>query len=222
VGQKVHPIGFRLGVTKDWASKWYAGKKAEYADLLHEDIAIRKAVLGISRDAGIARVEIDRWSNQITVTIHTARPGIVIGRGGQRVEELRRQLEAQTGKRIRLNIHELRYPEIEAQLVARSIADQIERRVSYRRAMSQAVQRALQRGALGIKVRVSGRLGGAEIARSQTERSGRVPLHTLRANIDYGFTEANTAMGRIGVKVWIYKGDVVEARSEIRVAEPEA
>jgi small subunit ribosomal protein S3 len=222
VGQKVHPIGFRLGVTKDWQSKWYAGRSPQYADLLHEDIAIRKAVTGVSRDAGIARVEIDRWSNQVTVTIHTARPGIVIGRGGQRVEELRRLLEAKTGKRIRLNIHELRHPEVEAQLVARSIADQIERRVSYRRAMSQAVQRALQRGALGIKVRCSGRLGGAEIARTQWERSGRVPLHTLRADIDYGFTEAKTAMGRIGVKVWIYKGEVVEQRSEIRVAEPEA
>jgi len=222
VGQKVHPIGFRLGVTKDWQSKWYARRSPQYADLLHEDIAIRKAVTGVSRDAGIARVEIDRWSNQVTVTIHTARPGIVIGRGGQRVEELRRSLEAKTGKRIRLNIHELRHPEVEAQLVARSIADQIERRVSYRRAMSQAVQRALQRGALGIKVRCSGRLGGGEIARTQWERSGRVPLHTLRADIDYGFTEAKTAMGRIGVKVWIYKGEVVEQRSEIRVAEPEA
>jgi len=222
VGQKVHPIGFRLGVTKDWQSKWYARRSPQYADLLHEDIAIRKAVTGVSRDAGIARVEIDRWSNQVTVTIHTARPGIVIGRGGQRVEELRRSLEAKTGKRIRLNIHELRHPEVEAQLVARSIADQIERRVSYRRAMSQAVQRALQRGALGIKVRCSGRLGGSEIARTQWERSGRVPLHTLRADIDYGFTEAKTAMGRIGVKVWIYKGEVVDQRSEIRVAEPEA
>ncbi len=222
MGQKVHPIGFRLGVTKDWQSKWYAGRSPQYADLLHEDIAIRKAVTGVSRDAGIARVEIDRWSNQVTVTIHTARPGIVIGRGGQRVEELRRSLEAKTSKRIRLNIHELRHPEVEAQLVARSIADQIERRVSYRRAMSQAVQRALQRGALGIKVRCSGRLGGAEIARTQWERSGRVPLHTLRADIDYGFTEAKTAMGRIGVKVWIYKGEVVEQRSEIRIAEPEA
>ena len=222
MGQKVHPIGFRLGVTKDWQSKWYARRSPQYADLLHEDIAIRTAVTGVSRDAGIARVEIDRWSNQVTVTIHTARPGIVIGRGGQRVEELRRSLEAKTGKRIRLNIHELRHPEVEAQLVARSIADQIERRVSYRRAMSQAVQRALQRGALGIKVRCSGRLGGSEIARTQWERSGRVPLHTLRADIDYGFTEAKTAMGRIGVKVWIYKGEVVEQRSEIRVAEPEA
>lgn len=222
MGQKVHPIGFRLGVTKDWQSKWYARRSPQYADLLHEDIAIRKAVTGVSRDAGIARVEIDRWSNQVTVTIHTARPGIVIGRGGQRVEELRRSLEAKTGKRIRLNIHELRHPEVEAQLVARSIADQIERRVSYRRAMSQAVQRALQRGALGIKVRCSGRLGGSEIARTQWERSGRVPLHTLRADIDYGFTEAKTAMGRIGVKVWIYKGEVVDQRSEIRVAEPEA
>lgn len=220
MGQKVHPIGFRLGVTKDWQSKWYAGRSPQYANLLHEDIAVRNAVMGISRDAGIARVEIERWTNQVTVTIHTARPGIVIGRGGQRVEELRRSLEARTGKRIRLNIHELRYPEVEAQLVARSIADQIERRVSYRRAMSQSVQRALQRGALGIKVRCSGRLGGAEIARTQGERAGRVPLHTLRADIDYGFTEANTAMGRIGVKVWIYKGDVAP-RTEIRVAEPE-
>jgi small subunit ribosomal protein S3 len=217
VGQKVHPYGFRLGVTKDWVSRWYAERGRDYAAFLKEDAAIRKLIAGLGREAAISRVEIERGPQTVAVTLHTGRPGIVIGRGGQRVEELRRGLEALTGKQVRLNIHEIRVPELDAQLVAQNIAEQLERRVSHRRAMAQAIQRAMQRGALGVKVRVSGRLGGAEIARSDWDMAGRVPLQTLRADIDYGFAEATTTMGQIGVKVWIYKGDLQPRRA---VAEP--
>lgn len=207
MGQKVHPVGFRLGVIRGWDAKWYAGK--EYTALLHEDLQIRRMIKAKLADAGVPRVEIDRSANQIVVTVHTAKPGIVIGRSGAKVEELRKQLETMTGKRVRVNIQEIRVPEIDAYLVARSIADQIKRRVAYKRAMKQAVTRAMQRGAKGIKIVVSGRLGGAEMARSEREVAGKVPLHTLRADIDYGQTEATTTYGTVGIKVWIYRGDVL-------------
>jgi len=212
MGQKVHPTGFRLGVIKNWQARWCAPHAKDYTVLLHEDLAIRKAITRRYLDASVARVEIERGANQVTATIYTARPGIVIGRQGQKVDETRQELEKLTGKRVRINIQEIRVPDLDAQLVARNIADQIQRRVAYRRAIKQAVQRTLQRGAQGVKVMVSGRLGGSEMSRKETERQGRVPLHTLRADIDYGFTEAHTTLGRIGVKVWIYKGDVLPER----------
>lgn len=210
MGHKVHPHGFRLGYIYDWNSKWYADKA--YTELLHEDLAIRKAIDQELPDAGIAKVDIERNANQITVTVSTARPGIVIGRGGARVDELRGILEKVTGRRVRVNITEVRLPEIEAPLVARAVADQIERRVAHRRAIKQAAMRAMQRGAQGIRIRVSGRLGGADMSRQDQEMQGRVPLHTLKADVDYGTAEARTTLGRIGVKVWIYKGDRIMER----------
>ena len=207
MGRKVHPFGFRIGTTRDWQAKWYADR--HYADFLQEDIKIRQAVRDKYSEAGVSLVEIERQASKVAVTIFTARPGIVIGRGGQRVDEVRRFLESLIDKKIQLNIQEIRQPELDAYLVARSIAEQIERRIAYRRAMKQAIFRTLQAGALGIKIKCSGRLAGAEIARSQTMHQGRVPLHTLRADIDYGLTEAHTTMGRIGVKVWIYRGDIL-------------
>jgi small subunit ribosomal protein S3 len=207
MGHKVHPTGFRLGIIYGWQSKWYADR--HYSDLLHEDLKIRDAIAKNAPDAGISRVEIDRNANMVSVTVHTARPGIVIGRGGQRVDEMRQHLENLTGRRVRVNIVEVRQPEIDAQLVSRSVADQLSRRVSHRRAMKQAVTRALQRGAQGIKIMVGGRLGGSEMSRRETEKAGQVPLHTLRADIDYGTSEAHTTFGRIGVKVWIYKGEIL-------------
>ena len=212
MGQKVHPYGFRLGYIFDWQSHWFDDRR--YSQLLHEDLAIRRAINEMLPDAGISRIEIERNANQVTVAIHTARPGIVIGRGGQRVDEVRARLEAVTGRRIRVNINEIRVPELEAALVARAVADQIERRISHRRAMRQAMARTMQRGALGIKVQAAGRLGGREMTRREKEMVGRVPLHTLRADIDYGTAEAHTTLGRIGVKVWIYKGDRVEKEEE--------
>ncbi len=212
MGQKVHPTGFRLGVIKTWQARWCAPKTKDYTILLHEDLAIRNTISTRYADASVARVEIERGANQVTATIYTARPGIVIGRQGQKVDETRQTLEKMTGKRVRINIQEIRVPDLDAFLVARNIADQIQRRVAYRRAIKQAVQRTLQRGAQGVKVMVAGRLGGSEMSRKETERQGRVPLHTLRADIDYGFTEAHTTLGRIGVKVWIYKGDVLPER----------
>jgi len=220
LGQKVHPTGFRVGIIYPWQSQWFAEK--EYKDLLHEDLSIRRTIFEALPEAAISRVEIDRNANLVTVAIHTARPGIVIGRGGGRVEELRAALERLTGKRVRINIHEVRVPELDATLVAKSIAEQIEKRVSHRRAMKQAIARAMQRGALGVKIRVSGRLGGAEMSRRETEMEGRVPLHTLRADIDYGFAEAHTTLGRIGVKVWIYKGDVLPEVGEALEEESHA
>ncbi len=217
MGQKVHPVGFRLGITKDWQSKWYGEKT--YAASLQEDLAIRKAIRAKYGEAGISRVEIERWSNEVTVTVHTAKPGVVIGRGGQRVDELRKHLEKTTGKRVRLNIQEIREPELDAYLVARNIADQLERRISRRRAVKRTVARTMDRGAKGIKVNVSGRIGGAEIARREVEREGSVPLHNLRADIDYGFAEALIPKGLLGVKVWIYKGEI---RPELEEAEVEA
>lgn len=207
MGQKVHPIGFRLGLVHDWQAKWYAEK--QFSQLLQEDLKLREAVKGRYADAGISRIDIERQANQLLLTVHTARPGIVIGRGGQRVEETRQHLESLSGKKVRLNIQEIRQPELDGQLVAQSIAEQMERRVSYRRAIKQTSNRTMQAGAKGIKIICSGRLGGAEIARQESLLVGRVPLHTLRANIDYGFAEARTTLGRVGVKVWIYKGDVL-------------
>jgi small subunit ribosomal protein S3 len=211
MGQKVHPHGFRLGYIYDWNSKWYADKN--YTEQLHEDLQIRRSIEKMLPDAGICRVEIERNANQITVTIHTARPGIVIGRGGQRVDELRGRLEKVSGRRIRVNINEVRLPEVEAPLVARAVAEQIERRVSHRRAIKQAALRAMQRGAQGVRIKISGRLGGSDMSRKDQERQGRVPLHTLKADVDYGTAEARTTLGRIGVKVWIYKGDKITERT---------
>lgn len=205
MGQKVHPHGFRLGYIYDWNSKWYADRN--YTDQLHADLGIRAAIKKMLPDAGISRVEIERNASQVTVSIHTARPGIVIGRGGQRVDELRTNLEKLTGHKVRVNINEVRVPEIEAPLVARSVAEQIERRVAHRRAIKQAALRAMQRGAKGVRIKISGRLGGADMSRKDQERQGRVPLHTLKADVDYGTSEARTTLGQIGVKVWIYKGD---------------
>ena len=208
MGQKVNPHGFRLGVIYDWESKWFAEKK-EYRDLLGKDRDLRRFITDGLPDASISRIEIDRNANLITVTIHTSRPGVVIGRQGTRVEELRTDLEKLTGGRIRVNIQEIRTPELDALLVARSVAEQLTRRVAFRRDVKQAVQRTMQRGAQGIRISVSGRLGGAEMSRSETETQGRVPRHTLRADIDYGLAEAHTTFGRIGVKAWIYKGDLM-------------
>ncbi|MDP2726636.1 MAG: 30S ribosomal protein S3 [Dehalococcoidia bacterium] len=219
MGQKTHPLGFRLGITKGWLSRWYAEK--EYGNLVQEDLRLRKLIGDRLSDASLARVEIDRSSSQLTIAVYTAKPGIVIGKGGQRVDELRAQLERMTGKKVRLNIQEIRQPELEAMLVAKGIAEQIERRVAYKRAIKQAVTRGMQRGAKGIKVLASGRLGGAEMSRRELERAGQVPLHTLRADIDYGFSEAKTTFGRIGIKVWIYKGDVLPEHKRIRPAEVE-
>ena len=209
MGQKTHPIGFRLGIIRDWDAKWFARKGQQYRKLLAEDMTIRKTILGSHTDAAISKVEIERNANEVIATIHTARPGIVIGRGGQRVDELRGLLEKKTGRKVRLNIQEISQPEQDAFLVARNIADQLERRVSYRRAIRQAATRSMQTGIEGIKIICSGRLGGAEIARDEKHMDGRVPLHTLRADIDYGIAEALTTMGVVGVKVWIYKGDIL-------------
>ncbi len=218
MGQKTHPTGFRLGVIKTWQGRWCAPRVKLYTQQLHEDLAVRSAIMERLPDAGISRVETERGANQLTATIYTARPGIVIGRGGQRVDELRLAMEELTGKRVRINIQEIRVPDLEANLVARSIAEQLERRVAYRRAIKQTANRVLQRGALGVKVLCAGRLGGSEMKRRELEHHGRVPLHTLRADIDYGFAEARTTLGRIGIKVWIYKGDVLPERA-VRAAE---
>ncbi len=215
MGQKVNPNGFRLGVIRPWHARWYADKG--YKQLVHEDLQIRQAIAGRHINAGIAEVDIDRSANNVTVTIHTARPGIIIGKSGQNVEQLRQLLEQRTGKKVKVNIIEVRQPDTNAVLVARNIADQLERRVSFRRAMKQAVQRAMDRGALGVKVTVSGRLGGAEMSRTETDRRGRVPLQTLRADVEFGTAEAMTTYGVIGVKVWVYRGDVLEKQPAMPV-----
>ena len=223
MGHKVHPIGFRLGIIYPWQSKWYADKN--YTELIHEDLGIRRMILKKLSDAAISRVELERNANQVIVTIHTAKPGIVIGRGGQKVDELRTELEKKSNRRVRVNIVEIRQPELDAALVARSVADQLERRVAFRRAMKQAVTRTMQRGARGVKIQVAGRLGGAEMSRRETEKEGRVPLHTLRADVDFGQAEASTTFGRIGVKAWIYRGDVLPElpqRRETAEEEPAA
>jgi len=207
VGNKVHPIGLRLGLNQEWQARWFAGK--EYARYLVEDMKVRRALQQKYREAGVSRVDIERQSNIISITLHTSRPGVVIGRGGQRVEEVRQLLEKLTGKKVKLTIEEIRQPELDAYLVAKGVAEQMERRIAFRRAIKQAIARTIQAGAKGIRIMCSGRLGGAEIARRQTLKEGRLPLQTLRANIDFGLTEARTTMGRIGVKVWIYKGDII-------------
>jgi small subunit ribosomal protein S3 len=212
VGQKVNPHGFRLGITSEWKSRWYADKL--YKDYVKEDVAIRRLLgTGMER-AGISRVDIERTRDRVRVDIHTARPGIVIGRRGAEADRLRGDLEKLTGKQVQLNILEVKNPEIDAQLVAQGVAEQLSSRVSFRRAMRKGMQSAMKGGAKGIRVQCAGRLGGAEMSRSEFYREGRVPLHTLRADIDYGFYEARTTFGRIGVKVWIYKGDVVQSRAE--------
>jgi len=211
VGQKVNPVGLRIGVIRDWESKWFAGK--DYADLLHEDIKIRDFLKKRLYDAAVPNVEIERVANRLNITIHTAKPGMVIGKGGAEVENLRQQLSKLTDKKVHININEIKTPELNAQLVAESIAQQLERRISFRRAMKQAIQRSMRSGAKGIKTLVSGRLGGAEIARSEGYSEGTVPLHTLRADIDYGVAEAHTTYGRLGVKVWIYRGEVLPTKN---------
>jgi small subunit ribosomal protein S3 len=217
MGQKTHPIGFRLGGVMDWQAHWFAHRGGEYRKLTAEDYSIRSLILSRFGDSGaVSKIEIERGPQDLVVTINTARPGIIIGRGGQRVDELRAELEQMTEKRARLNIQEVRQPELDAALVGRSIGEQIERRVAYRRAVRLAMQRTMQSGALGIKVVVSGRLGGADIARTDKQMEGRVPLHTLRAEIDFAVSESHTTYGTVGVKVWIYKGDVVPTAENLR------
>ena len=205
MGQKVHPIGFRLGFNKTWRSRWYAEK--EYANLLHEDILLKKDLKKRFSHAGVSRVEVERAANKLKISIYTSRPGIIIGRKGQEVDKLKQEIQKKTGKEVFINIQEILKPELDAQLVAESVALQLEKRIAFRRAMRKAVDAALRFGAKGIKVRVSGRLNGAEIARSEWYLHGQLPLHTLRADIDYGLHEARTNFGAIGVKCWIYKGE---------------
>jgi len=207
VGQKVHPKGFRIGVIRDWDSNWYADR--DYTELLHEDYKLRHYIKEHFYTAGISKVEIQRTGNRIRVTIHTAKPGIVIGRGGMEVEKLKADLIKMTGKNVNINIQEIKKPEVDAQIVAENIAQQLEKRISFRRAMKQTVGRNMRAGAIGIKVAISGRLGGAEIARSEWYSEGKVPLHTLRADVDYGFAEANTTYGKIGIKVWVNRGEIM-------------
>jgi small subunit ribosomal protein S3 len=218
VGQKVNPIGLRIGIIKDWQGKWFADKR-NYATLLHEDIKIRRYIKKKLFVAGISRVQIERAANRVKVSIHTAKPGIVIGRGGVEVENLRKQLESMTAKQVNVNIVEIKVPELDAQLVAENVAAQLVKRIAFRRAMKQVVSRSMKMGAKGIKIAAGGRLAGAEIARSEWYSEGKVPLHTLRADIDYGFAEANTTYGKIGIKVWIYKGEVLPA-AKIPVKAP--
>jgi small subunit ribosomal protein S3 len=207
MGQKVHPTGFRLGIAADWRSKWFAGN-AGYADTLASDLAVREFIRKKLAHASVGRVQIERASRNAQITIHTARPGVVIGRKGEDIEGLRREVASKMGVPVHINITEIRKPELDAQLVAENVAQQLERRIMFRRAMKRAVQNAMRLGAQGIKISVSGRLNGAEIARREWYREGRVPLHTLRADIDYGLAEAKTTYGVIGVKVWIFKGEV--------------
>ncbi|EKZ4923842.1 30S ribosomal protein S3 [Listeria monocytogenes] len=210
MGQKVHPIGMRIGVIRDWDSKWYAEK--DYADFLHEDLRIRDYVAKRLSDASVSRVEIERAANRVNITIHTAKPGMVIGKGGSEVEALRKNLNELSQKRVHINIVEIKRADLDAKLVAENIARQLEGRVSFRRAQKQAIQRTMRAGAKGIKTQVSGRLGGADIARAEHYSEGTVPLHTLRADIDYAWEEADTTYGKLGVKVWIYRGEVLPTK----------
>ncbi|MER2259005.1 MAG: 30S ribosomal protein S3 [Priestia megaterium] len=210
MGQKVHPIGMRVGIIRDWESRWYAGK--DYANLLHEDLKIRKYIETRLKDASVSTVEIERAAKRVNITIHTAKPGMVIGKGGTEVEALRKHLNDITGKRVHINIVEIKRADLDAKLVAESIARQLEGRVSFRRAQKQAIQRTMRSGAKGIKTQVSGRLGGADIARAEHYSEGTVPLHTLRADIDYAHAEADTTYGKLGVKVWIYRGEVLPVK----------
>ena len=221
MGQKVHPHGIRLGIVKTWDAKWYADK--DFATNLHEDIKIRKAIKTDKQlaSAGVSRVEIERSEKRLKLTIHTAKPGMVIGRGGAGIEDIKNKLKKLTDKRVDINIMEIRQPDMDALLVAENIASQLERRIAFRRAMKQSVGRTMRLGAKGIKIACSGRLGGAEIARSESYREGSIPLHTLRADIDYGFAEANTTYGRIGIKVWIFKGEILPDKKDKGVRQAE-
>ncbi|WP_171335715.1 30S ribosomal protein S3 [Enterococcus cecorum] len=210
MGQKVHPIGMRVGVIRDWDAKWYAEK--EYAEYLHEDLRIRKFIASKLADAAVSTVEIERAANRVNVSIHTAKLGMVIGKGGAEVENLRKELNKLTGKRVHINIVEIKKPDLDAKLVGEGIARQLENRVAFRRAQKQAIQRTMRSGAKGIKTQVSGRLNGADIARSEGYSEGTVPLHTLRADIDYAWEEADTTYGKLGVKVWIYRGEVLPTK----------
>ena len=221
MGQKVHPIGFRLGVTTDWTSKWYADSK-NYADLLNTDLEVRDFLKDKLKQASVSRIQIDRPAKNAHITIHTARPGLVIGKKGEDIDALRKEVAGRMGIPVHISIEEIRKPELDAQLVSESIAQQLERRIMFRRAMKRAVQNAMRLGAEGVKVNVAGRLNGAEIARSEWYREGRVPLHTLRADIDYGFAEAQTTYGIIGIKTWIFKGEVFGDRVEEAPAEAPA
>jgi small subunit ribosomal protein S3 len=212
VGQKVHPYGFRLGKFLTWKSRWFATK--DYGRLLHEDLRIKKELKGRFYHSGIARIEIERAANKLTVIVHTSRPGIIIGRKGSEIDKLKTDLQAATGREVYINIQEVRKPELEAQLVAESVAQQLEKRVAFRRAMRRAVDTSLRFGAKGIKVRCAGRLNGAEIARAEWYLQGQLALHTLRADIDYGFAQAYTTFGVIGVKAWIYKGDIYDSNEK--------
>ena len=217
MGQKVNPNGLRIGIIRNWEARWFAGR--DFSDLLLEDVKIRDYIKEKCYAAGVSKIEIERLAKRVQITVHTAKPGIIIGRGGAGVEALRKELEKLTGKQIHINIQEIKVPELDAQLVAESIAAQLQKRTSFRRAMKQAMQRTMRAGAKGIRVAVSGRLGGAEIARREGYREGTVPLQTLRADIEYGFAEARTTYGRIGVKVWIYRGEVLpQAKTETKVA----
>jgi small subunit ribosomal protein S3 len=218
MGQKVHPTGIRLGIVKDWTSTWYAGS-GEFADYLNTDLEIRDFIKQRLAQASVSRVQISRPAHNALITIHTARPGIVIGKKGEDIDRLRKEVSVRMGIPVNINIEEIRKPELDAALVAESVAQQLERRIMFRRAMKRAVSNAMRIGAEGIKIKVSGRLNGAEIARSEWYREGRVPLHTLRADIDYGVAEANTTYGQIGVKVWIFKGEVFD-RGDGAEAEP--
>lgn len=213
MGQKVNPISFRLGITRTWDSRWYT-KPAEYASFLHEDIRVRQHIKKEFADAGIDRVEIERASNRAKITIHTARPGIIIGPKGSKIEGLRKDLEKSTGKQIMIQIDEIKRPELHAQIVAESVAQQLLRRVSFRRAMKRAMQSTMDAGAEGVRIACAGRLAGAEMARREGYRKGRVPLHTLRADIDYGLTAAKTKYGTIGIKVWIFKGEILKKEDQ--------
>jgi small subunit ribosomal protein S3 len=221
LGRKVHPYGFRIGVINDWRARWFANKKKAYRDLLLEDMKIRRMISREMPNAAISAIDIERFPNQVSVTIHTARPGIVIGRKGAFVNALRQRLEQHTGKHVRLDVHEIAQPDLEAVLVAQGIAEQLEKRISFRRAARQAMQRAQRAGAQGVMVKVAGRLSGAEMGRTETVREGRIPRNTLRADIDYGQAEALTISGLIGVKVWIYKGEGQTLASRALAAQAE-
>jgi small subunit ribosomal protein S3 len=212
VGQKVHPKGFRLGITETWDSRWFA--RREYADLLHEDIKIRNFLKKRLYHAGVSKIDIERAANKAKINIHTARPGIVIGKKGAEIEKLKQELARLTRKETFINIHEVRRPDVDAQLVAENVALQLERRVAFRRAMKEALARAMRMGAQGVRIQSAGRLGGSEIARTEWYREGRVPLHTLRADVNYGFAEARTTHGIIGVRVWIFRGEVFSRQEE--------
>jgi small subunit ribosomal protein S3 len=214
VGQKVNPTGLRIGIIRDWDAKWYAEK--DFADNLHEDLHIRKYIQEKLADASVSTVEIERAAKKVNVSIHTAKPGMVIGKGGAEVEKLRNELNQLTGKRVHINIVEIKKPDLDAKLVGEAIAEQLENRVAFRRAMKQGIQRTMRAGAKGIKVQVAGRLNGADMSRVEHFSEGTVPLHTLRADVDYAWTEAATTYGRLGVKVWIYRGEVLPAKKDNR------